>query len=336
MLEQPASAYPSPSDHSLPHIALPGYIKAPKQLLQIILWGIINLDKTVTKPTALVDQGSSEQLKTRSHPPELTISLKQIYGFPRIIYSSAIAHQIANQNSAKAAELATHIAQHVTNYTASVYPTPVHLQSLTDWMQGITCQATSTGMIQFKLTDPAIVSWLNTLINPPDSLGSTDQAEPIDVTKFDLAKLDPAKLFPIQHAHARCCSLLRLAHVEHLIRLEPAAPQPGRSMTILEPISWLTPDLQLHPNSPPERQLIGDLMLALDRLAEPTSASRPLVSVAEAVSCSFQTVHQTCQIFGSQVAPGDRLHSHLALILATQRTLSRLLEVLGLTAPIEL
>ncbi|NJP11217.1 MAG: hypothetical protein HC866_18525 [Leptolyngbyaceae cyanobacterium RU_5_1] len=282
----------------------------------------------------------------------------------QLIYSSAIAHKLAAQRHVSATDLAVEIAELVTAFTLSQSADCVYPRLPKVVLQNTRVLTTSSGFIQFELKDPAIVGWLDFLIQPcsvaasapcRDAINRVSTGNRVSTSISSTPEFHP-KIFAIQHAHARCCSLLRLAHRAHLITLDQPDTDP-RNWQLATPTSvpWLTPDLQLQTNHSTERQLINQLLMTLDELdelgeqvslqtlpipnQEPSSNPEQALRLATNLSQAFQAVHRDIQMMGSHgcAEPGDRRHAHLGLILATQRLLHLLLQnCLGIDAPSEL
>ncbi|MGB3263863.1 MAG: hypothetical protein WBA89_07875, partial [Microcoleus sp.] len=66
------------------------------------------------------------------------------------------------------------------------------------------------GIIELELTDPGLALWLQRLAQ--NSLPDPESRILSPVVSGD-------RLFPIQYSHARCCSLLRMAHRDRLISI---------------------------------------------------------------------------------------------------------------------
>ena len=118
-----------------------------------------------------------------------------------------------------------------------------------------------TGIIEFELTDACLGFWLQ-------RLAQTKLAIP--ESRILSAVVNADRLFPIQYSHARCCSLLRMAHRDRLISIaQPdvaTAPQIW-SLTAPNPIPWLDKGDRLRLIHPAECNLISQLITVLDNLA---------------------------------------------------------------------
>ena len=85
----------------------------------------------------------------------------------------------------------------------------------------------SSGWIEFQLSDWGLATWLQ----------HSTHAFHHDAPQPWGECVSPDKFFPVQYAHARCCSLLRLAHTQGLIKLRD--------------LDFNTQDLRNRPPSPP-------------------------------------------------------------------------------------
>lgn len=149
-------------------------------------------------------------------------------------------------------------------------------------------------------------------------------------------------LFAVQYAHARCCSLLQMAHREELITLEPTNSDTISALWLAVsplPIPWLDSEQKLCLSHPSEWGLIFQLIAILDNLYYPYP-SRQLPNwhkVALNLSQAFQTFYSHCRIWGEVKSQNLPLaQARLGLILITQSVLRLLLQdKLGSVAPSE-
>lgn len=259
-------------------------------------------------------------------PAIATTSLKLIKQFDRLCYVTAIAHPIAAQRQCSVALVADQIAvawsdrRHQPEFWLAL-PLPAAA------LPHLNIVALPTGLIQIELTDAAIAHWLNF---PPQT------ALPLPATSLPAASL---ALFPAQHAHARCCSLLRLAHEHQFIRLDAPLAQPNQWRLITpDPIPWLAPDGQLQINHTADRVLIQALFSALDRVwRSPIQTRSSIFSLITEITQAFYAFHSAHPWFGKPTPAPQRLQAQLGLLLVTQRLLGWLLEGwLQELAPIEL
>lgn len=311
---------------------------SPKQLLQIILQdAFLCQENFFGKSFFGLHPTPVYLLKSRLQHSESW--LKPIQKKAQLVYRSAVPHQIGSDVNMSAAKVATTLAAklaiHVSDHTSFQIPADLSPTLLAH----IDIQATSSGYLEFRLDDWAIAQWLNCLTQPTTPL-------------FDFAKLYacPAQpslpsLFSIQHAHARCCSLLRLAAQRQIIGLNWQKQAAQWQWTQTNSISWLTPEQKLRVNHASERQLINQCLTVLDKLPwqgitlpeniqPPLLNSSRITALAQDLAQAFSTMHQHCQIWGALETEGrDRQTVHLAMILVTQRLLCGLLTGLGVIAP---
>ncbi|WP_258000153.1 DALR anticodon-binding domain-containing protein, partial [Fischerella thermalis] len=136
----------------------------------------------------------------------------------------------------------------------------------------------------------------------------------------------PNHLFPIQYAHARCCSLVRLGEREGLITSEGAIP-------------WLNKQQELHFHHPSELCLLSELVQVVDELeCSDSSDSVKWQKLALGLSRVFDDFWRDCQIWGEvKVKSPEIALARLGLVMATQSVLRTLLEEkLGILAVLEL
>ncbi|MGI0488264.1 DALR anticodon-binding domain-containing protein [Pantanalinema rosaneae CENA516] len=264
------------------------------------------------------DSTSKDQAVAVNLPP-----LKRIRHPIEILYLSAIAHRIAPQYGVAATEVATELAQIINHQHGKDWNPNDHSAAI--W-QGITVQVTTNQDLLFQIHDRAIAVWLNHLM--PPLLPLLPPPSPLSTNPF-----------PWQYAHARCCSLLRLADRTGLITLHISAPDPsGWQWLEPYPLGWLTPTGQLYPHQAAERQLISQICTVFDQWAEARSlTSKLLMQQAEQLAQSVQAAHRAYPIWGDRSSEArDRQAAHLGLLWITQQVLQSLLNSLGIPAPTEL
>jgi hypothetical protein len=239
----------------------------------------------------------------------------------------------------------------------------------------------SPGWIQFRLSDRGLAAWLQQLIEIPaflshGELGSgagahTRTGERVSWGK-SLRSLTPTgyehpyspdaeipeqsqrterankahSLFGVQYAHARCCSLLRLAHRQSLINLsdlDSITPNWEWEWVEPNPIPWLYGDpqmecepIRLRLEHPAERELIAHFLDGIEPLTPPTPARA--IELAKALSYGFEKFYSVCRIWGEVKTETPQLaQARLGLVAITQKLLRSLLQdQLNVTAPIEL
>ncbi|WP_338421583.1 DALR anticodon-binding domain-containing protein [Nostoc flagelliforme] len=212
-------------------------------------------------------------------------------------------------------------------------------------------QIVPPGWIHFELTHSALATWLQSLV-----VGSGEEAgeQGAGSKGEEFSPLPPAprpsasfqcpmpNLFAVQYAHARCCSLVLLAHREGLIKLREPVPNPNPafwSVISPNPLPWLNGDGTLRLNHPDERRLIGELIQVVDNIECPdVSDSVKWEKVALNLSQAFEKFWSNCRIWGEvKINSPELAQARLGLLMATQSVLRFVLEEnLGVFAPLEL
>ncbi|MEH2120353.1 DALR anticodon-binding domain-containing protein [Nostoc sp.] len=152
----------------------------------------------------------------------------------------------------------------------------------------------------------------------------------------------PNSLFAVQYAHARCCSLVLMAHREGLIKLREPVPNTSPafwSVIFPNPLPWLNCDGTLRLNHPGERRLIAELVQVVDNIECPDiSGSVKWEKVALNLSQAFENFWSNCRIWGEvKITSPELAQARLGLLMATQSVLRYVLEEnLGVFAPLEL
>jgi len=182
----------------------------------------------------------------------------------------------------------------------------------------------SPGWIHLRLTDLTLSNWLQNIAVSPVPQPSTTTKAP--------------NLFPIQYAHARCCSLLRLAHLDSsLLLIQPLPDDNAVSWRVISPnpIPWLD-SAQISLKTTAESRLIAKLIQAVDDLAD-VNASGNFELAARQVSQAFEIFWSCCHIWGEvKINSLPLAQARLGLVLVTQTVLRSLLHRLGAIAPLEL
>lgn len=274
------------------------------------------------------------------------IPLRAIQGGTQVVYVSAIALKLANAWKNPAIDIATLIAAHL-------FCDESNHCSTNAASENFTVNVVAPGWIYLQLSDVGTAAWLQRLAQAPPWVGSRGAGEQVsrgagEFLDFKLADLPlrgypKAKLFNCQYAHARCCSLLRLAHREGIIAL--AEPDLEISQYFWraiapDPIPWLDSDQKLRLVHPAERNLIFHLLTLLDDIYC-VSRSRRRVDwekSASNLSQAFLTFYSQCRIWGEvKIKHPELAQARLGLIMATQPLLYLLLQdLLGVPAPLEL
>ncbi|AFZ17863.1 arginyl-tRNA synthetase [Allocoleopsis franciscana PCC 7113] len=229
-------------------------------------------------------------------------------------------------------------------------------------------QVFSPGWIQFRLSDRGLATWLQQLIEIPPVLShgelgsrgkslrsltptgyerpySPDAKIPEQNQRTETEPVNQAhSLFRVQYAHARCCSLLRLAHRQSLINLSDLdGITPHWEWLEPNPIPWLygNPEMECSPirlrlEHPAERGLIALVLDGTEQLTRLTPIRA--LELANALSHGFEKFYSACRIWGEVKTETPQLaQARLGLVAITQKLLRSLLQdQLNVIAPIEL
>ncbi|MEH1843298.1 MAG: DALR anticodon-binding domain-containing protein [Nostoc sp.] len=222
-------------------------------------------------------------------------------------------------------------------------------------------QIVPPGLIHFELTHLTLAAWLQNLVF--GSLGEVGEAgkdEDKANNQCPILRLRPSatlrtssvqvpnaqcpipNLFAVQYAHARCCSLVLLAHREGLIKLKEPVPNTSPAFWSIispNPLPWLNCDGILRLNHPDERRLIGELIQVVDNIDSPdVKGSVKWEKVALSLSQAFEKFWCNCRIWGEvKITSPELAQARLGLLMATQSVLRFVLEEnLGVFAPLEL
>ena len=214
----------------------------------------------------------------------------------KILYISGVALQFSKSHNLMSMEIAMDVVSHLSTNSEDVF----------------SVQVVPPGWIHLELTDLFMAAWLQSLTGY-ECLGSPQTTN------------DDGAFFPLQYAHARCSSLLSLAHREGLIQ--------GQH------IPWLNHSQQLRLSHPAEIRLIGELVTTMDNLQCPHfSGAVNFHKIALNLSLAFDAFWRSCRIWGSVKSHEPELtQSRLGLLMATQSVFRFLLvSKLGLAAPLDL
>jgi len=271
-------------------------------------------DRQSARATTVVDRVTAARGEQSTLAQTVqAISIKRARKAIPFVYVCAIAHQLATP-SQSAALIATQLVDML------LQPLPMPEEgSLSD----ITVQATATGLLKFELSDRAIAAWLDRLLAK-----ALPQDLCVPLTSMERQMVLPtAATFEVQYAHARCCSLLRLAHSEGLITLDRLDAAPLVWCVINPPsIPWLTSTAQLCLNHPADRRLLGYLVEALDCLSnESPHRTQQSLRSAQAIAQAMQAFHRVHPLWRKTGTEPNLVVAQLGLLLATQRILYALL-----------
>jgi arginyl-tRNA synthetase len=247
------------------------------------------------------------------------IPLNRAKNSTRVLYVSAIALKLANNWQQTPQAIAAQLVESLKLLCSGDF----------------TVEVAPSGIVQFELTDVALAVWLQRLAQTSLPL---PQSLILPVVSAD-------RVFPLQYSHARCCSLLRMAHRDRIISIvefdATTTPQIW-SLSAPNPIPWLD-DEKLRLVHPAEYNLISQLLTVLDSLAfvfGEYSDEKPIdyFKLANSLSEAFQTFYSQCRIWGEVKIETPKLaQARLGLVLATQSLLRFMLEeLLNAVAPLEL
>ncbi|WP_404790741.1 hypothetical protein [Altericista sp. CCNU0014] len=195
-----------------------------------------------------------------------------------------------------------------------------------------------------------LAKWLQTLVGAAPELWLPARAEEGSRKMESGISRDPV-LFELQYAHARCCSLLRLARQEKCLPLDDIGD-------LGDPSCWQTPTGELLLQAKPEQALLRALMqfpqslspqkaiygnrllkvLGSETRLEWSLPQKHLRKQAWVWSQLFCDFYRECRLFGDVRETSPALaRSRFALIAIVRKVLAFVLEdVLQLDAPAEL
>jgi arginyl-tRNA synthetase len=246
------------------------------------------------------------------------IPLHKVRDDERILYISGVALKLSKSHNLNSMEIAETIASQVAA-TCKEY---------------LYVRIVAPGWIHLELTDYLLINWLQhlTVIGLPDGVerGCKEIGH-------------PSRLFAIQYAHARCCSLILQAQREGLINFKENLPENWQERSLSGLVSvqipWLNSQKQLILNHSAERCLISELMGAVDNLIFPNDNQQMnWEKLGLDVSQAFEGFWSQCRIWGEVKTNFPELtQARLGLVLATQTVLRCLLVTkLGIVAPFEI
>ncbi len=239
----------------------------------------------------------------------------------RVLYVSAIALKLAKSWQQTPQTIAAQLAE---TLEPLCYP-------------DFAVKVAPAGIIELELTDAGLAVWLQ-------RLAQTNL--PVPESRILSTVVSADRLFPIQYSHARCCSLLRMAHRDRIIAIaqpDVATAPPIWSLESPNPIPWIDEGDRLRLVHPAERSLISQLLTVLDNLYpnfDVKKIEKPVnyFKLANSLSEAFQIFYSQCRIWGEVKTEQPKLaQARLGLILASQSLLRSMLENLfNAIAPLEL
>ncbi|MCC5648532.1 glutamate acetyltransferase [Nostoc sp. XA013] len=259
----------------------------------------------------------------------------------RVLYISSVVLRLSKSQNRKTMELANAIASDLLKICDDVF----------------SVQIVPPGWIHFELTHSMLATWLQSLAVGRRQ-GSREQgaegkeviftSPPYPLPPAPLLLVPNAQcpmsnsLFAVQYAHARCCSLVLLAHREGLIKLREPVPNTSPAFWDVispNPLPWINGDGRLRLNHPNERRLIAELVQVVDNIeCADIKDSVKWEKVALSLSQAFENFWSNCRIWGEvKITSPELTQARLGLLMATQSVLRFVLEEsLGIIAPLEL
>jgi arginyl-tRNA synthetase len=257
------------------------------------------------------------------------------------VYASAVALQLASKSDHPAVEL----AQQIVNATGN--PVQVCVQD--------------SGWIHCSSSDGEIAGWLQKVNQiPPRRLAFPVESQGLPGNEPSGVRLSEQIIFKLQYAHARCCSLSRLADRDRLLQLiEPNPASSPRLWRIPTAIPWLTSGGQLRLVHPQEQLLIQQLLEFPGSLTGRDRYSLGQSSLGQAIPITpvpwppaaktierqmqllcdrFEGFYRHCRIWGEvKQAQPELAIARLGLVVATHAVLKFCLQdLLNLDSPLEL
>ncbi|WP_353932552.1 DALR anticodon-binding domain-containing protein [Okeanomitos corallinicola TIOX110] len=246
----------------------------------------------------------------------------------KILYISSVALQLSGGDGSQSTRFVRDIAAYLSASCSEFFHVKV----------------VPPAWIHIELTDPTLAAWLNFLIDEKRHLKECEQIN--QFTNIRVGELHPQDCglknidlcFQVQYTHARCCSLLKLASRDGLIKIV----QDGANILELSPtqsIPWLDCDQKLRFYRPEELRLLALLVKTVDNLVFPDSKSVVNWNTAALrLSAAFESFWCECRIWGEvKINSLELAQARLGLLMATQWVLQSVLEgKLGIVAPWEL
>ncbi|BAY94080.1 MULTISPECIES: DALR anticodon-binding domain-containing protein [unclassified Tolypothrix] len=251
----------------------------------------------------------------------------------RILYISGVALKLEKSQNQKSLDIAQAIAANLSELDGDVFRIEI----------------VPPGWIHLELTHPALAAWLQNIaigIFRERKIASNENP-PVS---------NPRRLFAVQYAHARCCSLLQQAQREGLIKLQEVLLDTEKnidlqktslsnstsadwSVTFPSPIPWLDSEEKLRLNHSAEGRLINELVQVVDDLeCHAINSTVNWEQAALNLSQAWENFWRECRIWGKVKTTSPELaQARLGLLMVTQSVFKLLLEEkLGLFALREL
>ncbi|MEM7726961.1 MAG: glutamate acetyltransferase [Cyanobacteria bacterium P01_A01_bin.45] len=208
----------------------------------------------------------------------------------------------------------------------------------------LTVKVVPPGLLYLEPSDLTIASCLQNLVEISfvQLGGKKNTNEIVDETRNKM--LDVGSLFAVQYAHARCYSLIELAHQQNLFSwVQQETHQEGSSPQLIapSPFPWLRKDgyQKLHFYLSGELLLVKKLVEVSDRLELGATRNwRDWQKLALSVSHAFDTFWAQCPLLGEvKINCIELAQARCGLVIVTQLLLKRLLEEkLRIYAPVKI
>ncbi|MCG6135071.1 MAG: glutamate acetyltransferase [Nostoc sp. LLA-1] len=248
----------------------------------------------------------------------------------RVLYISDIAIKLSKSHNRTPMEIASGIASHLSATCGEVF----------------SIQIVPPGSIYVELKPLLLAAWLQSIaiksLGNEEEIGfpSGEQGQIEEIAKRKISLDNSERLFAVQYAHARCCSLVLLAHREGLIKLKNIKNLlADTSENSQEQIPWLNHNYQMRLSHPAEGHLIAELVKVVDNLEFPhVNGFVNWEKAALDLSQAFEVFWCKCRIWGNvKISSPELAQARVGLMMATQSVLKFLLvNKLGILAPLEL
>ncbi|MGC8453295.1 MAG: hypothetical protein ACL9RN_09795 [Cylindrospermopsis raciborskii] len=195
-------------------------------------------------------------------------------------------------------------------------------------------QIPTTDSIHIQPTDLTIASWLHRLtIKDHNWQPILDWGVDSQIRSHG-SLYNWSSIFTIQHAYARCVSLISLAKREGWIKIVETDTD-SQPLLSVSSIPWLDHYQKLRFYQPDEIHLIHLLVKTVDDLAFPRiQRSINWLAVAEKLTSAFETFWSNCPIWGYvKIHDLELAKARIGMLILTQVVIKYILEVkLGVTA----
>jgi arginyl-tRNA synthetase len=306
-----------------------------------------DLETEIHSPRSSVIPVSEQSIQVKNVP------LKRVEDTTQIAYVSAIALQQAVYEKITPMQLATQLVGNLRQAKSKTQA----ISSFADIsLESFSIRVIPPGFIWFELSDRGIAAVFQQVLHQPEQSCQLIHPPPLRnqaTTTLATSLPDPAGkvVFLMQYAHARCCSLLRLAQEQEIIELALESIASGKRRFLQpDPVPWLDRRddrlLALRLQHPTERLLIRQVFWILDELSLPIAGnlsdssnqfSPKQLRHFDRLIQAFQAFYQECRIFSLDKENIPLAQARLGLLQVVQWLLQFTLEErLGTVAPIEL